>query len=131
MIDQPDLQKDFGSAGSPLKIAFMWVRAARGLILITAKGNDSGRSLGKRNGKSASRKASIPDTYPVQDLSLLVDLKYEDLQKLQAVGAMAQAEQAKLILRNDLGQVWEYLKGVKGGRVDIVLDNGQSLLQRE
>lgn len=60
-------------------------------------------------------------------MSLLVDLKYEDLQKLQAVGASAQAEQAKLILRNDLEQVWEYLKGVKGGRVDIVLDNGQSL----
>ncbi|KAL7423380.1 Hairy/enhancer-of-split with YRPW motif protein 2 [Cryptotrichosporon argae] len=57
------------------------------------------------------------------DLSLLVDLKYEDLQKLQAVGAKAQAEQAKLILRNDLGEVWALLKTLKGGRVDFVLDN--------
>ncbi|CAD6582132.1 MAG: hypothetical protein TREMPRED_003178 [Tremellales sp. Tagirdzhanova-0007] len=57
------------------------------------------------------------------DLSLLVDLKYEDLQKLQAVGAAAQAEQAKLILRNDLGQVWEFMKRLQRGRVDIVLDN--------
>lgn len=53
-------------------------------------------------------------------------MKYEDLQKLQAVGAQAQAEQAKLILCNDLGRVWEYLKTAKGGRVDIVLDNGRS-----
>ncbi|WVQ83850.1 hypothetical protein IAT38_005994 [Cryptococcus sp. DSM 104549] len=57
------------------------------------------------------------------DLSLLIDLKYEDLQKLQAVGSDAQAEQAKFILRNDLGKAWEHLKTVKGGRVDIVLDN--------
>lgn len=56
---------------------------------------------------------------------MLVDLKYEDLQELQAVGAAAQAEQSKFILRNDLGRVWEYLRGVKGGRVDIVLDNGK------
>jgi hypothetical protein len=60
----------------------------------------------------------------MQDLSLLVDLKYEDLQKLQAVGAAAQAKQAKLILRNDLGKTWDHLKSVKGGRVDFVLDNG-------
>ena len=58
------------------------------------------------------------------DLSLLVDLKYEDLQKLQAVGAHAQAEQAKKILRNDLPKVWEYLQTIKDGRVDLVLDNG-------
>ncbi|WVR04246.1 hypothetical protein IAU60_001246 [Kwoniella sp. DSM 27419] len=57
------------------------------------------------------------------DLSLLIDLKYEDLQKLQAVGAAAQAEQAKYILRNDLQKAWEHIKGVKGGRVDIVMDN--------
>ncbi|KAK4685763.1 damage-control phosphatase, subfamily III, partial [Tremellales sp. Uapishka_1] len=59
------------------------------------------------------------------DLSLLVDLKYEDLQKLQAVGAKAQAEQSKMILRNDLDKVWKHLKTVKDGRVDIVLDNGE------
>lgn len=61
-----------------------------------------------------------------QDLSLLVDLKYEDIQKLQAVGAQAQAEQAKNVLRNDLPKVWDLLKGVKGGRLDFVLDNGES-----
>ncbi|KAK8846563.1 hypothetical protein IAR55_005649 [Kwoniella newhampshirensis] len=57
------------------------------------------------------------------DLSLLIDLKYEDLQKLQAVGAAAQAEQAKFILRDDMSNAWEHLKTVKDGRVDIVLDN--------
>jgi hypothetical protein len=62
----------------------------------------------------------------VQDLSLLVDLKYEDLQKLQAVGAKAQAEQAQFILRNDLPRSWEHLKTLKDGRVDIILDNGKS-----
>lgn len=61
------------------------------------------------------------------DLSLLVDLNYEDLQKLQAVGVAAQREQAARILRDDLPRVWELLKSVKGGRVDIVLDNGESV----
>lgn len=55
---------------------------------------------------------------------MLVDLKYEDLQKLQAVGAKAQEEQAKFILRNDLPKVWELLKKVKNGRMDFVMDNG-------
>lgn len=58
------------------------------------------------------------------DLSLLTDLKYEDLQKLQAVGSAAQAEQAEKILRNDLPKVWELLKTLKDGRVHIVMDNG-------
>jgi len=58
-------------------------------------------------------------------LSLLIDLKYEDLQKLQAVGAKAQAEQAEFILRNDLPRAWEHLKTLKNGRVDIILDNGK------
>lgn len=52
-----------------------------------------------------------------------MDLKYEDLQKLQAVGAEAQARQAKLILRNDLPKAWSHLKSLHGGRVDFVLDN--------
>ncbi|KAJ9107195.1 hypothetical protein QFC19_002855 [Naganishia cerealis] len=62
------------------------------------------------------------------DLSLLVDLKYEDLQKLQAVGAAAQAENAKFILRNDFSKVWDHIKGQKDARVDIVLDNGTERL---
>lgn len=57
------------------------------------------------------------------DLSLLIDLKYEDLQKLQAVGSEAQAEQAKFILRNDLSKTWEHIKGLKNGRIDFVMDN--------
>lgn len=60
----------------------------------------------------------------MQDLSLLIDLKYEDLQKLQAVGSEVQAEQAKFILRNDLSKAWEHFKGLKNGRVDFVMDNG-------
>jgi hypothetical protein len=72
----------------------------------------------------ASLHAEVVFSLMLQDLSLLVDLKYEDLQKLQAVGATAQAEQAKMILRNDLPKVWDCLKRMKDGRVDIVLDNG-------
>ena len=30
-----------------------------------------------------------------------------------------------MILRNDLPKAWNLLKGLKGGRVDFVLDNGQ------
>ena len=56
---------------------------------------------------------------------MLVELKYEDLQKLQAVGAKAQEEQAKFILRNDLPKVWELLKKTKNGRIDFVMDNGE------
>jgi hypothetical protein len=63
--------------------------------------------------------------YLVQDLSLLVDLSYSDLQKLQQLGSASQAEQAKFILRNDLEKVWAVLKDVRDGRVDIVLDNGK------
>jgi hypothetical protein len=58
-------------------------------------------------------------------LSLLVDLSYSDLQKLQQLGSASQAEQAKFILRNDLEKVWAVLKDVEDGRVDIVLDNGK------
>lgn len=63
--------------------------------------------------------------YLVQDLSLLVDLSYSDLQKLQQLGSASQAEQAKFILRNDLEKVWATINDVKDGRVDIVLDNGK------
>lgn len=59
------------------------------------------------------------------DLSLLVDIKYEDLQKLQAVGKQAQKAQEEKILRNDFPKIWKHLKGMQGGRVDIVLDNGE------
>jgi damage-control phosphatase, subfamily III len=53
-------------------------------------------------------------------------MSYEDIQKLQSVGKAAQEANAKFILRNDLPRVWEHIKGLKGGRVDFVLDNGGS-----
>ncbi|EIW68535.1 hypothetical protein TREMEDRAFT_44401 [Tremella mesenterica DSM 1558] len=92
MVERTDLQVGYGSAGSPLEMAFLE------MIQSDLWGNAT-------------------------DLSLLVDLKYEDLKQLQAVGAKAQAEQAKLILRNDLPKVWEHLKTLRGARVDVVLDN--------
>lgn len=57
------------------------------------------------------------------DLSLLVDVDYADLQKLQARAQAEQAEQEKHILRNDVPKVWDVLTKMKNGRVDIVLDN--------
>jgi hypothetical protein len=87
--------------------------------------------VGKRHRK---HRLSISYRYPCtaeanyylgQDLSLLVDLSYSDLQKLQQLGSASQAEQAKFILRNDLEKVWATIKDVKDGRVDIVLDNGK------
>jgi hypothetical protein len=81
--------------------------------------------MGKRNRKPLSPSRPLrADWNRAQDLSLLVDLKYEDLQKLQAVGAKAQAENAKYILRNDFSEVWEHVKRQRDARVDIVLDNG-------
>lgn len=64
------------------------------------------------------------------DLSLLPTMDYSDIQKLQSVGKAAQAASAQFILVNDLVKVWEYVKGLKGGRVDIVLDNCEFLLLR-
>lgn len=60
------------------------------------------------------------------DLSLLTNLTYEDIQKLQGSEARKNAE--KNILVNDLPAVYDLLKkskaeGKKDRRVDIVLDN--------
>ncbi|BGP43169.1 Hairy/enhancer-of-split with YRPW motif protein 2 [Rhodotorula kratochvilovae] len=52
------------------------------------------------------------------DLSLLTSLTHEEIQQLQSV----ERGQA-FVLRNDLERVWEHVKGLKGARVDIVLDN--------
>lgn len=57
------------------------------------------------------------------DLSLLPTMAYADIQKLQSVGKVAQAESKKFILINDLEKVWEKVRGLKNARVDIVLDN--------
>jgi uncharacterized protein with ATP-grasp and redox domains len=60
------------------------------------------------------------------DLSLLTNLSYEDIQKLQ--GSEARKASEKNIIVNDLGKAFEVLKaaqksGKKERRVDIVLDN--------
>lgn len=60
------------------------------------------------------------------DLSLLTNMTYEDIQKLQ--GSNARKESEKNILVNDLGQAFATLHQAKEGnksnrRVDIVLDN--------
>ncbi|KAF2750464.1 DUF89-domain-containing protein [Sporormia fimetaria CBS 119925] len=60
------------------------------------------------------------------DLSLLTNLSYEDIQKLQGSEARLAAEEN--IVANDLEKAWEVLKtarrsGQKERRVDIVLDN--------
>lgn len=125
MVEQHDLAKDFETPGSPLEIAFMLVHLSlcRNAPLIV-QGDDPSRLMGKCDRESFAWDRDMRTDS--QDLSLLVDLKYEDLQKLQAVGAAAQAEQAKLILRNDLGKAWSHIKSLKNGRLDIVMDNGQS-----
>ncbi|ORY16135.1 hypothetical protein BCR34DRAFT_597932 [Clohesyomyces aquaticus] len=60
------------------------------------------------------------------DLSLLTNLSYEDIQKLQ--GSEARKASEKNIIVNDLGKAFEVLtsaqhSGQKERRVDIVLDN--------
>jgi uncharacterized protein with ATP-grasp and redox domains len=60
------------------------------------------------------------------DLSLLTNLSYEDIQKLQ--GSEARKASEKNILVNDLGKAFKVLRaaqkeGQKERRVDIVLDN--------
>ncbi|KAG8908735.1 hypothetical protein FRB99_002973 [Tulasnella sp. 403] len=57
------------------------------------------------------------------DLSLLTTLSSGDIEKLQSVGKDAQAASRKYILRNDIDTAWSYLKSLRGGRLDIVLDN--------
>ncbi|RUS22094.1 DUF89 domain-containing protein [Endogone sp. FLAS-F59071] len=57
------------------------------------------------------------------DLSLLVNMTEEDIRNLQATGAQKLEEQEKNIIVNDLEKFWERVKGLKGGRVDFILDN--------
>ncbi|WFD30558.1 inositol-3-phosphate synthase [Malassezia sp. CBS 17886] len=57
------------------------------------------------------------------DLSLLTDVKYEDLQKLQAGSSEQVDAKAHHILVNDALRAWDSVRKVRNGRVDIVLDN--------
>ncbi|KIY74156.1 DUF89 domain-containing protein [Cylindrobasidium torrendii FP15055 ss-10] len=57
------------------------------------------------------------------DLSLLTNLSLDDIENLQSVGKDAQAARQSFILKDDQDAVWDQLKNLKDGRVDIVLDN--------
>ena len=53
-----------------------------------------------------------------------------DIEKLQTVEKEAQSARKQFILKDDQEQVWNHVKGMKGGRVDFVLDNGAAYLAR-
>ena len=55
------------------------------------------------------------------DLSLLSNLRFEDLEKLQ--GKKAIESQHKNIVVNDMDDAWNYVKNLKGAQIDIILDN--------
>lgn len=57
------------------------------------------------------------------DLSLLTNLNYADLQKLQATSAEHRKEKQQFVLVNHLANAWDALRSMDHGRVDIVLDN--------
>ncbi|KAL0060542.1 Hairy/enhancer-of-split with YRPW motif protein 2 [Marasmius tenuissimus] len=57
------------------------------------------------------------------DLSLLTHMTLSDIEKLQTVEKEAQSARKQFILKDDQEQVWNHVKGMKGGRVDFVLDN--------
>ncbi|WFC96535.1 hypothetical protein MBRA1_003196 [Malassezia brasiliensis] len=57
------------------------------------------------------------------DLSLLTNLNYADLQKLQATSAEHRKEKQQFVLVNQLTDAWDALRSMDHGRVDIVLDN--------
>ncbi|SCV72968.1 BQ2448_6893 [Microbotryum intermedium] len=64
------------------------------------------------------------------DLSLLINMTEDDIKNLQSTGGDHLAATEKNILGNHLEKVWDLISspnfggGKKGGRIDIVLDNG-------
>lgn len=54
------------------------------------------------------------------DLSLLTSLSHEDIIKLQSGGTESKMGN---ILKNDSIRVWQHVKSLDGGRLDIVFDN--------
>jgi len=59
------------------------------------------------------------------DLSLLANLRFEDLEILQ--GKKAIELQQKNIVVNDMDEAWNYVKGLEEAQIDIILDNAGSL----
>lgn len=66
---------------------------------------------------------AIPSRGNATDLSLLTNLTLDDIASLQTVGRDAQAARKHFILKDDQHKVWEYIRTLKDGRVDFVLDN--------
>lgn len=64
-----------------------------------------------------------------QDLSLLTNLTQEDIQRLQSVGKDARDSRKQFILKDDTEQAWKCVSGLKGGRIDFVLDNCKCFLR--
>lgn len=86
--------------------------------------------------KSSNYKASEPGTGVLfqelmssslwgnaTDLSLLTNVDYTHLQKLQATSHEERSAKAAHLLVNDLPKVWNKVRMIQEGRVDIVLDN--------
>jgi damage-control phosphatase, subfamily III len=59
----------------------------------------------------------------VTDLSLLTNLNYNDIKKLQSTDTKALERSEKNILANDLEKVWDKLSHYQQKRIDFVLDN--------
>lgn len=57
------------------------------------------------------------------DLSLLTNLSYADIQKLQAANAEQRKEKEQYVLVNQLGEAYDAVRAMDNGRIDIVLDN--------
>lgn len=57
------------------------------------------------------------------DLSLLTNLNYADLQKLQATNADQRKAKKQFVLVNQLNEAWDSIRLMENGQVDIVLDN--------
>jgi hypothetical protein len=59
------------------------------------------------------------------DLSMLANLRFEDLERLQ--GKKAIEAQHKNIVVNDIDEVWKYVEGLHGAQIDIILDNAGAI----
>jgi hypothetical protein len=57
------------------------------------------------------------------DLSMLTNLSFDEVKKLQSAGAKHIEESEKNILVNDLAKVWEWILKCRNARIDLILDN--------